>query len=54
VARITSVEPAGVLPFDAVAPDVRAAWLEDAVASQHRAQLDDLRTRYHVSRNGTH
>jgi peptidyl-prolyl cis-trans isomerase C len=54
VARITSVEPAGVLPFDAVAPDVRAAWLEDAVASQRRAQLDDLRTRYHVSRNGTH
>jgi peptidyl-prolyl cis-trans isomerase C len=46
--RVATEEPAKLLPFDAVLPDVRAAWLHDATAKQRRAQLDDLRARYHV------
>ncbi|HTU66161.1 MAG TPA: peptidyl-prolyl cis-trans isomerase [Steroidobacteraceae bacterium] len=46
--RVTAVEPARELPFEQVLPDVRGAFLHDATAKARRAQLDQLRARYHV------
>jgi hypothetical protein len=46
--KVTTADPARVLPFDEVLPDVRAAYLHEATARARREQLDTLRARYHV------
>jgi len=50
--RVTDRQPARVLPFDQVQPEVRAAWLQEATATAHRKQLDALRSRYQVVSRG--
>ena len=50
--KVTATEPAKVLPFEQVLPDVRAAWLQDATAKARRRQLDALRSRYQVVSRG--
>lgn len=47
--RTTAVQPAHVLPFDEVLPDVRAAYLHEATSRARRERFDSLRARYHVA-----
>jgi len=49
---VTALEPPALLPFDEVLPDVRAAFLNEATATDRRKQLDALRARYHVDARG--
>lgn len=50
--KVSATEPAKVLPFEQVLPDVRAAWLHEATAQARRKQLDALRARYRVVSRG--
>jgi peptidyl-prolyl cis-trans isomerase C len=51
--KVISVDPARVLPFEQVMPDVRGAYLSGAAARDRRQRLDDLRARYHLSTRKT-
>ena len=46
--KVLALDPARVLPFEQVLPDVRAAYLNEAAAHDRRQRLDTLRAQYHV------
>jgi hypothetical protein len=53
VVKTTSTEPAHLLPFEQVLPDVRGAYLHEATSRARRARFDGLRAHYHIDSRGT-
>jgi peptidyl-prolyl cis-trans isomerase C len=47
--KVKQLIPARVAPYDEVAPDVRAAYFQEANARARKKQLNTLRARYHVT-----
>jgi peptidyl-prolyl cis-trans isomerase C len=53
VVKIAATEPAHLLPFEQVLPDVRAAYLHEATSRARRARFDGLRAHYHIDSRKT-
>jgi hypothetical protein len=51
--KTSAVEPAHLLPFEEVLPDVRAAYLHEATSRARRARFDGLRAHYHIESRQT-
>jgi peptidyl-prolyl cis-trans isomerase C len=51
--QVMATEPARLLPFDGVMPEVRAACLTEAATRDRRQRLDALRARYQVESRST-
>ena len=48
VVKTTVTEPAHLLPFEQVLPDVRGAYLHEETSRARRARFDGLRAHYHI------
>jgi peptidyl-prolyl cis-trans isomerase C len=53
VVKASAVEPAHLLPFEQVLPDVRGAYLHEATSRARRARFDGLRAHYHIDSRKT-